>query len=127
MNRADCNACNGTGQQKGIDGIIRKCPICEQTIVEELFEVIGYIGISALILYIIFGICYLFTISILLGCLLISLLTCVICLIFKPKKIKYYCKNCNHKIRKTDKKCKNCGVIFRGCITIKLDGKQEIE
>lgn len=102
----NCKACNGTGQQKGIDGIIRKCPLCEETIVDWLNgagDSLMWTFIGIILFYLIF---FLFIISIFLGVFAVCL---IVYLLFKKR---YECSKCHHKTHKNHKKCKNCGVIF---------------
>jgi len=57
MGQKDCKACNGTGQQKGTDGIIIPCPVCckEETIV----DLIKGVGNTLFWIWLIIGICLL--------------------------------------------------------------------
>ena len=133
INTKNCKACKGTGQQTGTDGIIRKCPLCEKTIVDYINDVstglcLGFIGLGIGL-----GIIYLFTVSFLLGLLAVGFIyivvflvhNCLKCgklLIFKPKICPncgtkmiygngYFCQSCgNSKIKKYQERCNKCGI-----------------
>jgi len=103
-----CKACNGTGQQTGTDGIIRKCPLCERTVAVQIDEIGS--GIATIIFLLI--IVSLFEVSLWLGLSIVFLILCGIGYLVWIS-VGYTCSNCHYtKNKKNDKNCRKCGIKF---------------